>query len=78
MTPYFKDSLYTNPGHSDKVKSIIALVNKLCDDGERPVTIPWSDPDFQYGLLKKIGVMRGYKKDAEKLAIVKEVFGGKP
>lgn len=74
---YFKDPLYPNLGHSDKVKSIVALVNKLCDDGERPVTIPWNDPDFQYALLHKIGKLRSYKARSEDLAVIERVFGGK-
>jgi len=53
----------------------IFLVEKILA-GERPVEIPWQEPRFQDLLLRKIGQLGQYKADADKLAVIKEVFGG--
>lgn len=52
------------------------IISKL-GDGEVPINIPWTDPRFQDMLLNAIGAWRSYKRDAEKLAVIREVFGGK-
>jgi len=54
----------------------IGVVARLCDVGEVPVTIPWTDPLFQKALLKKISAMREYKRRSDDLAVIERVFGG--
>ena len=46
------------------------------DAGMVPADIPWSNPDFQYALISRMQDFRRYKADADKLAIIKEIFGG--
>ena len=61
------DALYA------KYENIIAQLSR----GVVPAEIPWTDPRFQKLLLQFIGGMLRYKVDADKLAIIREVFGGK-
>ena len=53
-----------------------ALIARLAE-GEVPADLPRGDPMFQRGIIALIGTLRGYKVDAGKLAVVREVFGGK-
>lgn len=52
------------------------MIGKLAG-GEVPVDLPWPDPRFQKMVVSLIGDMRKYKADADKLAVIREVFSGK-
>lgn len=58
-------------------KMYTEIISKLGDGVAVMGGIPWDDPRFQEMLLTAIGVWRQYKRDAEKLAVIREVFGGK-
>lgn len=51
---------------------IEAMVN-----GTRPVACPWENPLFQDMVLKALAKGGTYRRDAEKLAVIREVFGSK-
>lgn len=52
------------------------IVQKL-DAGEAPDNIPWGDHRFQSMLLAAISKWLTYKRDAEKLAVIRDVFGSR-
>lgn len=58
------------------VDRCVALAQDLVD-GKVHENFPWTDRTFQRALIEKIKEYRRYKEDAKKLAIIKEVFGGK-
>ena len=45
--------------------------------GEVPVKCPWEDPRFQGLVIKALAAGGRYKRDSEKLAVIREVFGSK-
>lgn len=51
----------------------------LCEDGSPPITrwgcFPWSDPDFQMVIAKRLHEGLRAKRDADDLAVIKRVFG---
>ncbi len=46
-------------------------------EGIVPPSIPWHDQRFQDMVVQLIGAQRKYKADADKLAVIRDVFGGK-
>lgn len=52
-------------------------VIRALGDGEVPRDIPWEDSNFQTMLLALIASQRGYKAEADKLAVIRDVFRGK-
>jgi hypothetical protein len=45
--------------------------------GERLLSLPWNDALFQELIVKALALAGGWKHEAEKLAVIREVFGGK-
>lgn len=43
----------------------------------REDSLPWSDPHWQQMVCARLREVGKYRDDAQKLAIIKEVFGGK-
>ena len=46
--------------------------------GTRPYAAPWGDIRFQEMVMNALARGGIWRRDAEKLAIIREVFGGKP
>ena len=59
----------------EQAADIRSVVEKIVA-GTMPAVIPWTEPVFQTMLLHAIGDLRRFKADADKLAVLKEVFGG--
>jgi hypothetical protein len=45
-------------------------------DGEMLVSLPWGDEMFQRVILRALAASKQWRRDAEKLAVIREVFGG--
>ncbi len=60
----------------DLAREYKGMLNRMVA-GEMVANAPWADPRFQEMVNQELGRHRQWKCDAEKLAIVKEVFGGK-
>jgi hypothetical protein len=45
--------------------------------GETPVKAPWEDPRFQEMVIRALAKGGTYRRDSEKLAVIREVFGSK-
>lgn len=58
----------------DDVARALAIIEKL-KRGER-VDLPWENPVMREAIVRTLRYMPGLEKDARKLAVVKEVFGG--
>lgn len=58
-----------------KIQHYMGLTSQLVE-GKVVSELPWNDPDFQRAVLESFKRCAKWKADAEKLAVVKEVFGG--
>lgn len=59
-----------------RVERALRVVERIIDRSGLDAP-PWSDPDFQQAVMQSLEKIQGLRRDAEKLAILKEVFSGK-